>query len=59
MRNIIDVSAYFRYEGLWGFYKGLKPNLVRVVPATMVTFLTYENVSHYMLNRGKEIKLPS
>ncbi|XP_041975118.1 mitochondrial folate transporter/carrier [Aricia agestis] len=51
------VSETWRYEGWRGFYKGLKPNLTRVVPATMITFLTYENVSHYMLRRGQDIKL--
>ncbi|XP_037302364.1 mitochondrial folate transporter/carrier-like, partial [Manduca sexta] len=47
------VRDTWRYEGCRGFYKGLKPSLVRVVPATMVTFLTYENVSHYMLKRSE------
>ena len=31
-------------EGFLGFYKGLGPNLLRVVPSTCVTFLVYENV---------------
>lgn len=30
-------------EGLAGFYKGLGPNLFRVLPSTWVTFLVYEN----------------
>ncbi|KAF7846373.1 hypothetical protein BT93_L4488 [Corymbia citriodora subsp. variegata] len=30
-------------EGVRGFYKGLLPNLARVVPSTCVTFLVYEN----------------
>ncbi|KAJ9612327.1 mitochondrial FAD carrier protein flx1 [Cladophialophora chaetospira] len=30
-------------EGLVGYYKGLFPNLLRVVPSTCVTFLVYEN----------------
>lgn len=33
----------WRNEGVWGFYKGIVPNLVRVVPSTCVTFLVYEN----------------
>lgn len=37
------------YEGWKGFYKGLGTNLIRVTPATMITFLTYENVSHILL----------
>lgn len=31
-------------EGLKGFYRGLVPAVVRVMPATWVTFLVYENV---------------
>lgn len=30
-------------EGFFGFYKGLGPSLVRVIPSTCVTFLVYEN----------------
>ena len=44
----------YSFEGVLGFYKGLKPNLTRVVPACCVTFLVYENVSHYMLDKRKE-----
>ena len=36
------VSQIWRQEGLKGFYKGLAPNLVRVLPSTWVTFLVYE-----------------
>ncbi|KAL3276650.1 hypothetical protein HHI36_012022 [Cryptolaemus montrouzieri] len=36
-------------EGLNGFYKGLGINLLRVVPATMITFVTYENISHFLI----------
>ena len=39
----------WKYEGVKGFYKGLVPSLMRVVPATMITFVTYENVSHALL----------
>lgn len=37
-------------EGIRGFYKGLGPNLARVVPSTCVTFLVYENTK-WMLPR--------
>lgn len=37
------------YEGWQGFYKGLGTNLIRVTPATMITFVTYENISHLLL----------
>lgn len=37
------------HEGWRGFYKGLGTNLIRVTPATMITFWAYENVSHLLL----------
>ncbi|KAJ9660686.1 mitochondrial FAD carrier protein flx1 [Neophaeococcomyces mojaviensis] len=40
----------WRNEGILGFYKGLGPNLARVVPSTCVTFLVYENTK-WMLPR--------
>lgn len=45
------VRQTWKYEGWRGFYKGLGTNLLRVTPATMITFLTYENVSHLLLKR--------
>ncbi|XP_001361631.5 mitochondrial folate transporter/carrier [Drosophila pseudoobscura] len=47
------IKQTWRFEGLKGFYKGLQPNLTRVIPACMITFLVYENVSHYMLAKRK------
>ena len=38
------VKSIWHNEGFVGFYKGLGPNLLRVVPSTCVTFLVYENV---------------
>ena len=35
-------------EGVRGFYRGLVPGVVRVLPATWVTFLVYENVKYYL-----------
>jgi len=32
----------FRNEGIFGFYKGLTPNLLRTIPASVITFYTYE-----------------
>ncbi|KAH0355854.1 hypothetical protein KCU83_g1544, partial [Aureobasidium melanogenum] len=42
------VKQVFRKEGLKGFYKGLGPNIVRVLPSTCVTFLVYENTKFYL-----------
>lgn len=38
-----DVFAkVWKHEGIKGFYKGLGPNLLRVLPSTWITFLVYE-----------------
>lgn len=42
------VRQVFRNEGFAGFYKGLAPNIVRVLPSTCVTFLVYENMKFYL-----------
>ena len=36
------VAQMWRKEGMAGFYKGLGPNLLRVMPSTWVTFIVYE-----------------
>ncbi|KAL8918813.1 MAG: hypothetical protein Q9208_007151 [Pyrenodesmia sp. 3 TL-2023] len=36
------IAQIWKQEGVRGFYKGLAPNLVRVLPSTWVTFLVYE-----------------
>ena len=38
------IQQVWFHEGLGGFYKGLGPNLLRVLPSTWVTFLVYEKV---------------
>ena len=42
------VVQVLRREGVQGFYKGLGPNIVRVLPSTCVTFLVYENTKFYL-----------
>ncbi|KAF2095010.1 mitochondrial carrier [Rhizodiscina lignyota] len=42
------VTQVWRKEGIRGFYKGLVPNIVRVLPSTCVTFLVYENTKFYL-----------
>ncbi|KAI1812673.1 mitochondrial folate carrier protein [Poronia punctata] len=38
----------WREEGPRGFYRGIIPGVVRVMPATWVTFLVYENTKFYL-----------
>ncbi|KAI9757840.1 MAG: hypothetical protein M4579_003276 [Chaenotheca gracillima] len=42
------VAQVWRKEGIGGFYKGLGPNLARIVPSTCVMFLVYENTRYYL-----------
>ncbi|KAB5550956.1 mitochondrial carrier domain-containing protein, partial [Coniochaeta sp. 2T2.1] len=42
------VRQLWREEGVRGFYRGIMPGVVRVLPATWVTFLVYENVKFYL-----------
>jgi len=51
------IKKVYNHEGLIGFYKGLTPNLLRVVPATMITFVVYENMSSYLLKRSESKKV--
>ena len=44
----------WREEGWKGFYRGLGTNIVRVLPATWVTFLVYENVRYYVPRLDEE-----
>ncbi|GAC95336.1 hypothetical protein PHSY_002911 [Pseudozyma hubeiensis SY62] len=39
------IRLTYTQEGSRAFYKGLVPNLVRILPGTCVTFVVYENVS--------------
>lgn len=44
----IDVIfKIWKYESFRGFYKGLSPSLARVIPASIITFVVYEQVLHY------------
>jgi solute carrier family 25 (mitochondrial folate transporter), member 32 len=45
------VRRTYREEGLRGFYRGLTTGVVRVLPATWVTFLVYENVKFHLPRR--------
>ena len=42
------VVQVWNQEGWGGFYKGLGPNLLRVMPSTCVTFLVYEKTKTYL-----------
>eukprot|EP00053_Salpingoeca_punica_P013771 m.124707 g.124707 ORF g.124707 m.124707 type:complete len:95 (+) comp16300_c2_seq3:39-323(+) len=41
-----------RRNGLQGFYRGLTANLIRVLPATCLTFVTYEHLVRAVQSAG-------
>jgi hypothetical protein len=43
-------------EGVGGLYKGLVPNVLRVMPQSALTFLVYETVMRQLQNMSKEKK---
>ncbi|KAL4944732.1 hypothetical protein BDV06DRAFT_76774 [Aspergillus oleicola] len=48
-RGLLDaIAQIWAKEGLAGFYKGLGPNLFRVLPSTWVMFLVYENTRAFL-----------
>jgi solute carrier family 25 folate transporter 32 len=48
-RGIRGVATrIWREDGFRGFYRGLGPNIVKVLPSTWATFLVYENVKYYL-----------
>eukprot|EP01031_Cornospumella_fuschlensis_P026223 gene26222-31678_t len=38
----------YKQEGVWSLWSGLKVNLVRIAPATVATFLSYEYISRML-----------
>lgn len=39
-----------RVEGVAGYYKGIVPNLIRVVPQTGITFVVYEHLHRFLID---------
>lgn len=53
-RGAMDaVQQIWAREGPVGFYKGLLPNLFRVLPSTCVTFLVYENTRAHFYRQDR------
>ncbi|KAF9981121.1 hypothetical protein BGZ65_004298 [Modicella reniformis] len=52
--GVIDcIRKIKRAEGIIGFYKGVAPNVIRVLPGTCITFLVYETVSAWCRNHAR------
>ncbi|KAK6454171.1 mitochondrial FAD carrier protein [Scheffersomyces xylosifermentans] len=48
------VKHLWSKEGIRGFYKGISANILRVVPATCITFVVYESVKNRLTQLEKE-----
>ena len=59
-KNLYDlVAKTLKNEGVYGFYKGLIPCLLRVTPAASVTFIVYENLLIFFNRRSSASASPS
>ena len=37
----------WRSSGVFGFYRGFFPNMIKVVPANVITYIVYEKVRQF------------
>lgn len=52
--GVVDViKKIYAREGLRGYYKGMVPNVIRVLPSTCLTFVVYESLSRFFRTAGK------
>lgn len=47
------ILRLWKENGMLGFYRGLVPNIVRVLPGTCITFAVYETLSMYFKTRAR------
>lgn len=48
-KGLVDIIVnIWRTKGISGFYSGLSTNIIRVIPASAVTFLSYEMIVKYL-----------
>lgn len=47
---LVIMKDIARTEGIGAFYNGLKPTLIRTIPATATLFVTYEYTKKWMTN---------
>ncbi len=47
------ISNIWRNEGIRGMYRGLLPNIIKVVPAVSISYVVYENMKKKLLKPSK------
>eukprot|EP01006_Ploeotia_vitrea_P001048 TRINITY_DN104117_c0_g1_i1.p1 TRINITY_DN104117_c0_g1~~TRINITY_DN104117_c0_g1_i1.p1 ORF type:complete len:303 (+),score=11.16 TRINITY_DN104117_c0_g1_i1:73-981(+) len=45
--RLYDFKLIWQREGIRGFFRGLVPNLLRVMPSTVIIFMTYEHLRYW------------
>ncbi|GAM22317.1 hypothetical protein SAMD00019534_054920 [Acytostelium subglobosum LB1] len=49
----LDVARkIYRSEGIYGFYRGVLPNTMKVIPNSSITLLAFEEIKKLMINSG-------
>ena len=51
------MKAVFRQDGFRGFFRGLLPNVLRVLPGTCITFVVYETLMQWMREADKNTEV--
>ena len=48
--SMVEVSRQIMArKGFFGFYAGLKPDLIRLIPSNAITFMVYETTRRHLL----------
>jgi hypothetical protein len=48
-QTFLNVSRHiYGQSGIRGFYLGLKPDLIRLIPSNAILFVTYEQLKKYL-----------
>jgi solute carrier family 25 folate transporter 32 len=53
------VSSIWKQEGVTGFYRGIIPNLIRTVPAAVITLVSYEQAAKLLKSIGSQQSIQS
>lgn len=55
--NVVTVFRdIVRTEGVVALWSGLRVNLLRIIPATCTSFVSYEYISRYLRDKDKRLK---
>ena len=50
VRYLDFVAATYRAAGLWGFYRGLAPTYLKIIPATGIAFFVNDLLKNRLLH---------